>query len=69
MKSKIVYQVGLFIIFIKTIALYTGIAASHDFLPAFSYNFQVPAKWITCTIAININQPVTDMLIVVYLLF
>jgi hypothetical protein len=44
MKSKIVHQVGRPIIFIKTMALYTGIAASQRFLPAASYNFQVPKK-------------------------
>ena len=43
-KSKRVHQLGLFMIFIKTIALYTGIAASQLFLPAATYNFHVPIK-------------------------
>jgi hypothetical protein len=42
--NKMTHQVGLFNIFKSTIALYTGIIASQDFLPAFTYNFHVPAK-------------------------
>ena len=33
-KNKITHQVGLFIIFIKTIPLYTGTKASQGFSPA-----------------------------------
>ncbi len=42
--NKTTHHFGLLMICIKTIALYTGTIASQGFLPALTYNFQVPKK-------------------------
>ena len=41
-KSSKIQYFGRLIICINTIPLYMGTKASHAFLPAFTYNFQVP---------------------------